>query len=320
MLHMTIKGSKLAWILGILVLLSACSPGSQNAPISTLTIAPPVNPYQAKTSTPIIPTATVPLPTDQPLIPTATPFSHTVQPGDTLYGIAIHYNISLDKLVSANPGVNTSLLSIGTNLVIPFSEEDELSVPTPTPYPVPITEPVCYSTNDNGIWCFLIVENTQNLVLENLSASFNLYDQNQELVQSVVAIPPLNTLFPDQKIPLVAFIKPAQVEQYMVTGTLLTALPSERTQPLTAITDNSVKYSQENTVAQISGIVEVLATEVDSNEIWIAAVGLSAGKPVGIRKWASSESVDPETSYPFDLQLYSLGPQIDQVLLLSELH
>ena len=320
MLHMTIKGSNLAWILGILVILTACSPGSQNAPISTLTIAPPVNPYQAKTSTPIIPTATVSLPTDQPLIPTATPFSHTIQTGDTLYGIAIQYNISLDKLVSANPGVDTSLLSIGTKLVIPFSEEDELSVPTPTPYPVPFTEPVCYSTKDVGIWCFLLVENTQNLVLENLSASFNLYDQNQELVQSVMAIPPLNTLFPDQKIPLVAFIKPAQVDQYRVTGTLLTALPSERIEPLTAITDYSVKYSQENTVAQISGIVEVLATEVDSNEIWIAAVGFSAGKPVGIRKWASAESVDPETSYPFDIQLYSLGPRIDQVLLLSELH
>jgi len=118
----------------------------------------------------------------------------------------------------------------------------------------------------------------------------------------------------------VAFIKPAQIDQYRVTGTLLTALPSERTEPLTAITDYSVMYSQENTVAQISGIVEVLATEGDSNEVWIAAVAFSAGKPVGIRKWASTESVDPETSYPFEIQLYSLGPRIDQVLLLSELH
>ena len=320
MLHMTIKGSNLAWILGIILLLTACSPGPQNAPISTLTIAPPVNPYQAKTSTPIIPTATVPLPTDQPLIPTPTPFSHTIQSGDTLYGIAIQYNISLDKLVSANSGVDTSLLTVGTKLIIPFSEEDELSVPSPTPYPVLFSEPVCYSTKDVGIWCFLIVENTQNLVLENLSSSFNLYDQNQELVQSVVAIPPLNTLFPDQKIPLVAFIKPAQVDQYRVTGTLLTALPSEKTENLTAISDYSVQYSQENTVAQISGIVEVLAKEVDSNEIWIAAVGFSDGEPVGIRKWTSGESVDPETAYPFDIQLYSLGPRIDQVLLLSELH
>lgn len=320
MLSMIKRGSNLAWILGILITLAACSGGSLNAPISTLTIAPPVNPYQAKTSTPNIPTATVPLPTDQPLIPTATPFSHTVQPGDTLYGIAIQYNISLDKLVSANPGVDTSLLSIGTKLVIPFSEEDELSAPTPTPYPVPLTDPVCYSTNDGGIWCYLMVKNTQDLILENFSASFNLYDQEQELVQSVVAIPPLNLLFPDQSIPLAAFIKPAQIDQYRITGTLLTALPSERDQPLTEITNFSVNYSQENKVALITGTVEVLAEEVDSNQIWIAAVGFSSGQPVGIRKWISSESVDPQTSYPFEIQLYSLGPRIDQVVLLSELH
>lgn len=316
---MTKKGSIFAWILGMLLILTSCSSGSEIAPISTLTIAPPLNPYQAKTNTPINPTATAPLPTEQPLIPTATPFNHTVQPGDTLYGIAIQYNISLDKLVSANPGVDTSLLSIGTELVIPFSEEDELSAPTPTPYPVPVTLPVCYPTNDGGLWCYVLVENTEDLVLENLSASFNLYE-DQELVQSVVAIPPLNTLYPDQKIPLTAFIKPAQPGQFQVTATLLTALPSERTEPLTEINDYSVNYSQDNTVAQISGIVEVLADEVDGNEIWIAAAAFSAEEPVGIRKWISTEPVEPGTSYPFDILLYSLGPRIDQVLLLTELH
>ncbi len=320
MLHMTKKGSILTWILGILIIVTSCSTGSQTSPISTLTIAPPLNPYQSKTSTPVNPTATVPLPTEQPLIPTATPFSHIVQPGDTLYGIALQYNISLDKLVSANPGVDTSLLSIGTELVIPFSDEDELSVPTPTPYQIPLTEPVCYPTKDDGIWCYLMVENTQNLVMENISASFNLYDQEQKLVQSVVAIPPLNLLFPDQAIPVAAFIKPAQADQYRITGTLLTALPSENSEPLTEITDYSVKYSQENKVAEISGIVEVLAGEVDNNEIWIAAVAFSAGEPVGIRKWTSGDPVDPETTYSFEILLYSLGPRIDQVQLFSELH
>ena len=59
---------------------------------------------------------------------------------------------------------------------------------------------------------------------------------------------------------------------------------------------------------------------MEDNQIWIAAIGLSDGVPVGLRKWTSEDSVDPETAYPFDIQLYSLGPRIDQVLLLSELH
>jgi LysM repeat protein len=317
---MTKKGVFLILIVGILGIVSACSPESQPAPITTLTIAPPLNPYQANTSTPSSPTATEVLPTEQPLIPSATPFSHAVQPGDTLYGIALQYNISLDKLVSANPGVDTSLLSIGTKLVIPFSEEDELSVPTPTPYPVPLTDPVCYSTKDGGMWCYLMVENTQNLVLENISGAFNLYDQEQELVQSVIAIPPLNLLLPDQAIPLAAFIKPAQADQYRVTGTLLTALPSEKTESLTKIEEYSITYSQQNMAAEITGFVEILTEELDSNEIWIAAIAFSAGEPVGIRKWASQEITDPETPTPFEIQLYSLGPRIDQIVLLSELH
>jgi hypothetical protein len=136
----------------------------------------------------------------------------------------------------------------------------------------------------------------------------------------VIAIPPLNTLFPDQSIPLAAFIKPAQIDQYRISGTLLTALPSETEEHLTEISTFSVNYSQENRVAQITGFVEVLADEVDSNEIWIAAVGFNSGQPVGIRKWISPDPVEAGETYPFEIQLYSLGPKIDQVILLSELH
>ena len=320
MLHMIKKGANLIWVLCILAILSSCSSGTQSTPVSTLTIAPPLNPYQSKTSIPASPTATIAQYTEQPLLPTPTPFKHNVQPGDTLYGIALQYNISVDKLVSANPDVDTSLLSIGMELVIPFSDEDEFSVPTPTPYQLPLSDPVCYPSKDGGIWCYSMVENSQSLALENISASFNLYDQDQVLIQSSVAIPPLNILFPDQSVPLAAFIKTAQEDQYQVTGTLLTALPSERTKPLTEITDYEIKYSQENKTAEISGNVEVLAAEVDDNQIWIAAVAFSAGEPVGIRKWISPEPVEPETSYSFKILLYSLGPRIDQIQLFSELH
>ncbi len=320
MLLMMKKGSFLVGIITILFLTPGCSTGTSSSPLSTLTIAPPQNPYQSKTSTPVIPSATVPIPTEQPLIPTATPFKHAVQPGDTLYGIAIQFNISLDKLVSANPGVNTSILSIGTELVIPFSEEDELSVPTPTPYPIPVSDPVCYSSKDGGVWCVAMVKNNQNVVLENISIAFNLYNQDQGLIQSIVAIPPLNTLYPDQSIPLAAHISPAEMDQYQISATLLTALPSERSEPLTVIADYSIQYSQGNKIAEIKGIVEALETETEEDQVWIAAVAFSEGNPVGIRKWISQKPILAGTVIPFEILLYSLGPRIDQVLLLSELH
>ncbi|NQS92260.1 MAG: LysM peptidoglycan-binding domain-containing protein [Chloroflexi bacterium] len=307
-------------LVGILVLATGCSAGRAPAPISTLTIAPPNNPYQSKSSTPDIPTATVPIPTEQPLIPTATPFKHAVQPGDTLYGIALNYNISLDKLVLANPGVDTSVLSIGTELVIPFSDENDLAVPTPTPYPIPLSDPYCYPTRDGGMWCFLMVENDQKIVLENISAAFNLYSADKELTQSIIAIPPLNLLFPKQSIVLTAFIPEALPDEGQVSGILLTSLRSEQTEPQTEISDYTIQYSQENRIAIIRGEFKILNPESKGDQVWIAAIAFNKGIPVGVRKWVSTDELSPGTAYPFEINLYSLGPRIDQIQLQSELH
>ena len=316
MLHMTRKGVLLVGIL----LLSGCSAGSTPAPLSTLTIAPPNNPYQSKSSTPDIPTATIPVPTEQLLIPTATPFKHAVQPGDTLFGIALQYNISLDKLVTANPGIDTSILSIGTELVIPFSAEDNLAVPTPTPYPIPLSEPYCYPTRDEGLWCYTMVENDQKIALENISAAYNLYSTDHKLLKSVIAIPPLNILLPGQSIPLTAFIPKTLPDQGQITAILLTSLRSEQTEPLTDITDYSIQYSQENRIARISGVFEILDADSEADQVWIAAIAFKEGIPVGVRKWVSAVELTPGTPYPFEIHLYSLGPRIDQVQLFSELH
>ncbi len=44
---------------------------------------------------------------------------YTVQPGDTLYGIARQFGISLDALQAANPDINPAVLSVGQAIVIP---------------------------------------------------------------------------------------------------------------------------------------------------------------------------------------------------------
>ena len=45
--------------------------------------------------------------------------THVVEPGDTLNRIAVQYNVSLQRILSANPGVNPSNLMIGQRLCIP---------------------------------------------------------------------------------------------------------------------------------------------------------------------------------------------------------
>lgn len=44
---------------------------------------------------------------------------YTVQPGDTLYGIAVHFNVSIQALMSANSITNPSALRAGQVIVIP---------------------------------------------------------------------------------------------------------------------------------------------------------------------------------------------------------
>ncbi|AKL97007.1 putative peptidoglycan-binding domain-containing protein [Clostridium aceticum] len=69
-------------------------------------------------------------------IPTATPPTtcpagttpYTIRAGDTFYNIARTYNISLDALLAANPGVDPDRLFIGQIICIPG--------PTPPPTPV----------------------------------------------------------------------------------------------------------------------------------------------------------------------------------------
>ena len=306
-------------LIGLIFVITGCDIQLEPRPFSTLTIAPPLNPYQSITETPPPPTSTVPLSTAEPLIPTPTPFIHVVREGETLYGIAIKYNISLDRLVSINPGLDTRALVVGSEVIIPLPEE-EYNPPTPTPYPLIQDPPVCYSTTDGGMWCYAQVENNQSFPLENISLALNIYNSEQELVSSQIAFPPLNFLFPGQSIPVGAFIPDTQANQNQVNSTLLSAYPSDQKEPYVLISDYALEYSQENTVAQIRGIFEILEGDQGGDQVWIVGIGYSGGKPAAVRKWVSTKGLKQGKSYPFDFLLYSLGPRIDRVQLYSELH
>lgn len=96
---------------------------------------------------PATPTPTPPPPPPTPTpgpsptpLPTPTPrpdgaIVHIVQPGDTLYGIALQYGVPVEQIEQLNAG------SIGPNKLIYVGQELVISVPseTPTPTPPPAT-------------------------------------------------------------------------------------------------------------------------------------------------------------------------------------
>jgi len=78
-----------------------------------------------------------PSPSPQPS-PFAGPFLYTVQPGDTLVGIAAEFGVSLEELIAANGVSDPDMLSVGEVLVIP-GRTAAVTVPADLPTPAPAT-------------------------------------------------------------------------------------------------------------------------------------------------------------------------------------
>ena len=108
------------WLLGPLLL-------PQMFPSPTPTVAPTRTATPAATATPTATPTETPTPTPLP------PRAHQVQPNDTLSGIAVRYDTTVEEIVALNPGINPDALQIGQVLLIPPAR------PTPTPSPLPGT-------------------------------------------------------------------------------------------------------------------------------------------------------------------------------------
>ncbi len=98
-------------------------------PSATVTFTPvPATPTNPPTHTPLVsntPSAT-PGPSSTP-----TPITYTVQEGDTLFGIAVQFQVDLQALKIVN-NLTSDALSVGQVLIIP---SDEVQTPTPSPLP-----------------------------------------------------------------------------------------------------------------------------------------------------------------------------------------
>lgn len=89
------------------------------------------------TPTPIIPTATLFVPSDTPTItltPTRSgPLDYTVKSGDTLFGIASTYGVDVQALLAYN-NLTSANLSVGQKIVIP-PPGYKVELPSATPLP-----------------------------------------------------------------------------------------------------------------------------------------------------------------------------------------
>jgi LysM repeat protein len=249
---------------------------------------------------------------------------YTVVEGDTLIGIAVRFGVTLEEMLSANPGVDPRLLTIGTPLLIPLGEDGAGVANLPTPTPLPLSEEgiFCYANAAGGLWCFWQVQNQREEAVENVSALVSLYDEEGQQTASGVALAPLNLLRPDERMPLVIYFAPPVPDWAGVYGDILTSIPlpedSERYLD-TVINDLSVAVDEGGLQAQVQGRITLEDRQQEAGLVWVAAVAYDAqNRVVGLRRWESEEGIEAGETQSFELWVYSLGPAIQRVEVFAE--
>lgn len=300
-------------------LLTACAPQ-----MVEMTPTPPgtLRPYLTRTpsTTPEEPEGLV-VEFETPL-PTPTPFLYEVQAGDTMSGVAFKFGVSLDDLVAINPDVSPNSMSIGTELKIPSSSANPTGASTSTPVPASVKQIECYPTAEQGMWCFVLVHNDTQTMIENLSAQVTIQDADDNFLDSAQALSPLNSLPPGDSLPLMVFFPPEIPSNVNPLAQLLTGIHLQADDPryLPATLYNTLaQIDSSGRNAQVSGKVRLPDDAQPASLVWVAAVAYDEfGRVVGARRWESDAGIIPGGSLEFDFEVSSVAGKIDRVEFVVE--
>ncbi|KAF0108183.1 MAG: hypothetical protein FD146_1197 [Anaerolineaceae bacterium] len=303
---------------GMILLIGLVACGGGTASDSTPAAPPVLDPYRtvtpAATLTPLPPLTEV-------FLPTPTPVTYTVKNGDTLSGIALRYNVSLNDLLAANPGVDANAMPVGTVLIIPVGGVVR-GEPTPTPAALTVRQARCWPEASGGLWCFGLVQNEYGTALENLSAQFTLLDSSGNVVASQTAFGLLNILPAGEAMPFAVHFPPsvsASVTPRLQVLTAILLLPGDARYLPVALQNVLVQVDSTGRTAQVTGSAMPTMLDGQANMLWILGTAYDAsGNVVGVRRWEAATPVTGGVSLPFSFSVSSVGPAIDRVELLVE--
>lgn len=288
-------------ILFCILLLTSCA--SPNNPSTNISLQPYLTSTPQNTNTPnVLIVETTPL-------PTSTPHIYIVQQGDTFSEIAEAFKISISDLRAANPDVSPNTMSIGETLIIPDPSAIFAAASTPTPVSVPITQTICYSDNSSGLHCFALIQNNTNQILENVSAKFNLLDENNNLIASQTAFTALDFVAPNTSLPVYIYF-PNVTQKVNPQVQLLSAFQGNSSNYVQATINNSITEIDGN-YANVSGQIYL---SQPANQVWIVAVAYDKNNlVVGVKRWESREATQAGVLTPFSFSVSSLGQDIEAV-------
>jgi hypothetical protein len=170
----------------------------------------------------------------------------------------------------------------------------------------------------------VLVRNTRNRSIENLSAQVILYNQGREVIAEGVANAPLNILREGEAMALSIFF-PGPFDQDLIPqANLLSSLPvtqeGDRYLKLTVEVDK-VDISNSGQQASLYGLLSLAKKSLPASRIWLVGMAYDAeGEVIGLRKWEAANNLEPGKSMPFEMTVFSIGPAIERVEVLAEVH
>jgi LysM repeat protein len=318
-----VRSASLWPVLVLWSLLAACrSPGAQEAPATPTLV---LRPHRSATPapTPLAPQPSLPAPTPQA---TPTPLTHVVRSGETLLEIAAAYGVSLDALLALNPMVEPRFLSVGQELLIPGPEGEVVAslLPTPTALPVELTPVRCYPTPTGGLWCITTAVNRHPFALEGLSAQISLLDARGRPLAVEAAYAPLNVLPEGDRFPLAVHFARRPQGVAVAAAALTSAVParSEAEARLAVAAEvTQVEPRPGGRTWRVEGALRV--TGGDEGQVVLVRLLLVAldglEEAVGFRVWEGELTLGVDPPAAFDLEVYSLGPEVAAVRAVAEI-
>jgi LysM repeat protein len=265
------------------------------------------------------------MPSLPPLGPSPTPLVHIVQRGETLLGIAIRYAVELEQLLLANPGIDPRFLSIGQEVIIPGPEGEPVGaiLPTPTPLPITISGVRCFPTPSESLWCLVGVKNETSRAMEGVSVLITLFDAKGNALEHEPAYGPLNLLVEGGLMPLAVFFRDPPENWVIASATPLSAVQANEVESRYANLDIGQAVSESSPDGlrwRVRGEISLPST-ASLPVVGIKLLIIAYDKDeeiVGFSFWETEGQVEPGDLRTFDLTVFSLGPTIHHVEILTE--
>ncbi len=282
-------------LLGLLsVLLNACNgrvisgatptPASLAVSLATPTVLPT-----------LIPQVLTPAPTNTPA-PTPTPAVHIIQPGDTLMGIALQYDVTLEELYQVNGVLKPELLQIGQTVVIPAlgsvgkpanDNSGAVIAPTQPPLPVQVEHAARYQTPVGSVWVLGEVFNSTDQPIENVQVRVSLIAVTGVEVDSALPFVALDAIPPGGRVPFSVLFENPPVSVIDFQAYVVRADPSyNHNARYAALEVSEVQTKQEGTQYRVAGkVTNTSATHVAGAQVAITLYD-EKGYVTGFRQYA----------------------------------